>query len=367
MPLYDDPPLHDFPDRAIRRLMEDPANLRDLVAAVLPGLVDRLDFSRVELLPREFLLEDWRKRENDLLFRLPFLAEPDAWALLCLLVEHQSDPDPVMPLRLLLYAVLFWESEWRAWEAGHPEGAPLRLTPVIPIVFHTGTRAWRTHRELVDLMAGPEEMRAFAPRWPALFWELGEHTPEELLAAAGEWLTALAVVRSERVETATFLETFQRVLEKLAPLGEEERVRWHDLLWFILSWALRRGPGVEGAALIEAVRRSQMDVRRREEATTMSETVMNEWERRAEARGRAQVEAQVAVQRQEWEQEAATRAEARMLLETRREDLRLLLEEKFGALPTEVAERIAAIDDPERLREAIRQVVHLQQLDDLVL
>jgi hypothetical protein len=41
MPLFDDPPLHDFPDRAIRRLQADPANLRNLMAAVLPDLFER--------------------------------------------------------------------------------------------------------------------------------------------------------------------------------------------------------------------------------------------------------------------------------------------------------------------------------------
>jgi hypothetical protein len=72
MSLFDDPPLHDFPDRAIRRIQADPANLRDLIAAVLPDLVARFDFARVGDAGREFVLEDWRRRENDLLFRLPF-------------------------------------------------------------------------------------------------------------------------------------------------------------------------------------------------------------------------------------------------------------------------------------------------------
>src|SRR5437763_15950595 len=109
MSLFDDPPLHDFPDRAIRRIQADPANLRDLIAAVLPDLVARFDFARVEDAGREFVLEDWRRRENDLLFRLPFrtaTGETESWALVCLLIEHQSEPDPVMPLRVLLYAVL---------------------------------------------------------------------------------------------------------------------------------------------------------------------------------------------------------------------------------------------------------------------
>ena len=33
MSFADEPPLHDFPDRAIRKLLEDPGNLRNLLAA----------------------------------------------------------------------------------------------------------------------------------------------------------------------------------------------------------------------------------------------------------------------------------------------------------------------------------------------
>src|SRR5205823_3036174 len=126
-------------------------------------------------LGREFVLEDSRRRESDLFFRLPFRPPAEAlgeWALVCLLVEHQSEADPVMPLRMLLYAVLFWESQWRTWEAGHEAGVPLRLTMVIPIVLHTGTRVWRTNRELADLIAGPQVLSAFAPQWQPLFWDL---------------------------------------------------------------------------------------------------------------------------------------------------------------------------------------------------
>jgi hypothetical protein len=61
MPLFDDPPLHDFPDRAIRRMLEHPANLRDLLAAVLPDLVDHFDIARMQIIPSRFLLDDWRR------------------------------------------------------------------------------------------------------------------------------------------------------------------------------------------------------------------------------------------------------------------------------------------------------------------
>src|SRR5216684_2378173 len=88
MPLFDEPPLHDFPDRAIRRLLEEPRNLRDLIAAVLPDLVGRFDFDRLDRPPRTFLLDDWRRRESDMLFRLPFRVEPTIPpALVCILLE----------------------------------------------------------------------------------------------------------------------------------------------------------------------------------------------------------------------------------------------------------------------------------------
>jgi hypothetical protein len=263
MPLFDEPPLHDFPDRAIRRLLEDPRNLRDLLADLLPDLVGRFDFTRVEPVDRAFLLDDWRRRESDLLFRLPFLPDPaaeaDQTALVCVLIEHQSTPDPWMPLRILLYAALYWEREWKAWGAQQDRQERLRLSPAVPIVFHTGPAPWRTHREMAELIGGADELRAFAPRWAPLFWDLAERSPQELLEKAGEWLAALAVVRAEREDAEAFRQVFTRVLARLENLSEHETVRWHDLVWFVLSWALRRRPGQEREQLLETARSSQAD------------------------------------------------------------------------------------------------------------
>src|SRR5437867_9989153 len=126
MSFFENPPLHDFPDRAIRRLLEDPRNLRELLTEIVPELAARLDFEAVEKVDRSFLMEDWRRREADLFLRIPFRTdEAQPPVLVCVLVEHQSGPDPRMPLRVLLYGVLYWEREWKAWEDNHPPGKPL--------------------------------------------------------------------------------------------------------------------------------------------------------------------------------------------------------------------------------------------------
>ena len=114
MSFFDDPPLHDFPDRAFRLLLSQPANLREVVEHVAPALVAKFDFERSRQLDRELPLPDWRRREADLLFLVPFQETKEKSALVCVLLEHQSRQDPSMPLRTLLYAVLFWEREWRA-------------------------------------------------------------------------------------------------------------------------------------------------------------------------------------------------------------------------------------------------------------
>lgn len=229
--------LRDFPDRAVREMLEDPKNLRELIAAVLPDLVDGFDFSRAELLKRDFLMEDWRKRESDLLFRIPYRDEDgERTVLVCILVEHQSRPDARMPLRILTYVVLYWNREWKRWEQAKT-GGPLRLTPVVPIVFHTGASAWRSNRELSDLIDGPDVLKSFAPKYTPLFWDLAEHTIEELLENVGEWFRSLAIIRAENESTEEYTAVLEHLMRALDSLSENDRQRWNDLHDF--CWAGR--------------------------------------------------------------------------------------------------------------------------------
>lgn len=59
------------------------------------------------------------------------------------------------------------------------------------------------------------------------------------------------------------------------------------------------------------------------------------------------------------------RGEARGRLVNAREVLQLQLEDKFGALPEDLVQRIEQTDDLERLRAALRQVLHVKALSEL--
>src|SRR6266705_533076 len=134
-------PPRDLADRMIRQALRHPANLRAFLRQAVPTLADGFDCDRARLLDREFPLEDWRRREADLPFEIPYrVGDAEVWALVCVLLEHQSDTDPLMPLRLLLFAVLYWDRQWRDWERLPPPRPTLRLNPVLPIVLCTAPR-----------------------------------------------------------------------------------------------------------------------------------------------------------------------------------------------------------------------------------
>ncbi len=69
-----------------------------------------------------------------------FQHTPEVWVYI--LLEHQSDPDPWMPFRLLTYMMALWESERRDQEERKVPLGERRLSPILPIVLYTGQRAW---------------------------------------------------------------------------------------------------------------------------------------------------------------------------------------------------------------------------------
>jgi hypothetical protein len=105
---------------------------------------------------------------------------------------------------------------------------------------------------------------------------------------------------------------------------------------------LRRRPAQEKGDWQDAVSTSQENAADYEEVRAMSEVA---WKTTADV--------------------MEERGEAKGELRARRDDLRALLEERFGPLPETVVQRIDAATDADRLRLAIRKVLRIESLDDL--
>ncbi len=336
---------HNYPDRAMRDALLDPDNLRALVRAVAPDLADRLDYSRLEVVGKPYFLDDWRSRDRDILVRLPFRDAVGGEVLVCILIEHQSDADPVMPLRMLVYAVFYWEQEWKAWEDQHQRGQELRLTPIVPIVLHTGPQPWDKSRALADLFNVPPEIRAWLPTWAMPIWDLPTHTVEELVRSDDAFWQALAVVRAERSTQDEFLAALRQALTRMEPLGTQKPVRWHQLLRMVLHWGLFRRPRREHQQVLETARDSHATVQLRSEVEKMSQLT-----------------------EKTWEEELTEKLTEKFLkegeLRAYRATLRKQLEQRFQTLPEELLRRIAAAE-AESLIRALDAVMTVSSPNEL--
>ena len=216
-----DEKVHHFSDRSMRRLLESPAYVRYLVELLLPELVGFLDFDKGEYQPRSLLSDSLHERELDVLLRVPFQASIEAEALhICILVEHQSRSDRLMRLRLLIYMVRIWESEYRRLGSrGEGEQA---WSPILPIVFYTGSERWTAPLSLAEVLNVPRVLERFVPTFETLFLDV-KRTEGEALTASGHpfgWL--LRVLQEEIAEGPVFRETLETAASEIGRSRETQ-------------------------------------------------------------------------------------------------------------------------------------------------
>ncbi len=121
-------------------------------------------------------------------------------------------------------------------------------------------------------------------------------------------------------------------------------MRWRDLMWMLISWAIRRRPYDERPRLVQVAMEYQPDPNSQEEVQTMSTTLGQTLEELAEQRG---------IERGE-------------LVASRRLLCRLL-ERQFGPVADELRQRIDQVEDLDRLEQAIMDCPGLNSLHELEL
>ena len=146
------------------------------------GLVARIDWSSLTVLPGSFVKSSLQQMHSDLLFSVRIGTRE---ILLYLLFEHQSTPDPTMPLRMLGYMTEIFTRHHRT------HGFP--LPSILPMVLHQGPETWNVSTAFEDLFELPEELAAdllpFLPKFHHALLDLTRFDP-----TSGENDTRMQVV-----------------------------------------------------------------------------------------------------------------------------------------------------------------------------
>ena len=267
-----------FADRSVRRLLQNKENMRGLVEIVAGDLAALIDFSQLVPLPRSLLPEALREQEADVVFRVPFKSRtPTDELLIYLLVEHQSTVDETMGFRVLFYMMLILNAHRRQWEQDKVPKSERRFPPILPIVFYTGDRQWKTPLTLEALMDIPEELVRFIPKFETLFLSVKETDAATLTETDHPFGWLLTVLQKERADKDAISRALREAISHLDALDVEQAEQRREVIVYFLLLILHRRPVEEQRDLIELVEQLAEDTTEvKRMAETMAEVLVQQ-------------------------------------------------------------------------------------------
>ncbi len=151
--------MHDFYDRSYKDLFSRPEMVKDLLTGfVQEDFIDDIDFSKLQKLGTTYILQEYEKRETDLILKLNIKGQE---AYLYILIELQSNPDKFIALRVLEYLVGFYQDLLK-----QEENLPDKLPPVFPIVLYTGKDPFNCAVSMEELIDKPyKRLMKYVPRF----------------------------------------------------------------------------------------------------------------------------------------------------------------------------------------------------------
>jgi len=255
-------------DSGYKQLFSHPEMVRDLLRDWVPGeWTAELDYSTLERINSSYVAENQKQRHDDMVWRV---RHRDQWLWIYLLLEFQSEPDPWMALRLLVYVGLLSQDLVKRGELSEQQ----QLPPIFPLVLYNGLPEWRAATQLSGLYAPPPRgMEAYQA-------QLRYHLIDE----ARLKLHPLSSVRSAvealfQLEHGRSPDDLRRVIQALAAMlsdPEHTQLRRTFTLW--IKQLLRRK--------IKPVSISELDrINDLMEADTMLAERIESWFEEAERKG----------------------------------------------------------------------------------
>jgi hypothetical protein len=178
-----------FPENGMKLLLEDALNARDVLQLTTCRLVPLIQFDGLRRVQTTFVKRDYRHVECDVVFVAPFgrprKSGKAATILVYILIEHQSEPEELMPLRVLEYVTQMYTSQERQWRREHGTVSNMRFAPVLPVVFYTGSRRWENLGRLADLIEMGEQFGGLIPSLEPEFLNLSALAEDTLTTAGG--------------------------------------------------------------------------------------------------------------------------------------------------------------------------------------
>jgi hypothetical protein len=234
--------------------------------------------------------------------------------------------------------VQIFKYQVREWSKTHRTLARIRLHPVLPVVFYTGTQRWDSVGRLVDLIEVGERFQSATPAMEPLFINLPVIAGETLEAQGGFFGWVLRLIQQRKSRPREFQRLLNRVVQHLESMPSTERLRWLELLSYVMALVYHVREPSEWPGLQNAIEASVQTDEHRQEVFEMRRTIADEL-------------------KEEGAREGAIRNSQRTLIRQ--------LKRRFGGVPDELSSAIRATNDPEQLDEWLDRFATAETLDEV--
>jgi len=192
-----------------------------------------LDLSSLETAHESFVDDDLRQSHSDLVFTVALVG--GGQAVVYLLFEHKSHPDPLTVFQLLKYIVRINERRLR-------EGLPLCC--VIPLVIYHGPTGWNVARSIDELVAVPAALQRYLPQLSMELFDLSGYDDEQL---RGEAYLRATLLLLKYIMRDNLPEELDRIFSLFAEIRQQPRGL--DCIKLLLSYLIRGTDRVDSQTL----------------------------------------------------------------------------------------------------------------------
>ncbi|WP_042226843.1 Rpn family recombination-promoting nuclease/putative transposase [Paenibacillus popilliae] len=172
--------VHQRHDTSYRFLLSSKKLFVELLRSFInKGWVQAVNEEHVQEIPHSFVLQDFKRQEADLVYRVNLNGQD---VVFYLLLEMQSSVDYRMPYRLLLYQVEIWRYLLQNEEDALSNRKTFQLPPIVPIVLYNGKQKWTAELEFRKLLANDNLFGSELLNFEYLLIDVARYTEEELLS-----------------------------------------------------------------------------------------------------------------------------------------------------------------------------------------
>ena len=216
---------------------------------VKQGWVNRIDENNIIKVDKSFILQDFKDKEADLVYRVKMDGRE---VIFYILVELQSTVDFQMPYRLLLYMVEIWRSIVK--DAGEGvEKKDFRLPVIVPMVLYNGENRWTACRSYRKYLSGHEAFGKYVLDFEYVLLDVNRYKEEELLAMSN--LIAATFYIDQKQDLESLFCRIKRVVDTFKDMDRQE-------FQLFKNWCANivlRGIGPEHKERFERIVRESME------------------------------------------------------------------------------------------------------------